>query len=240
MLPTTYSVSNYQVEEAHVLNATSYSPSDDYADLIDYILTVDHTDSASSDCELGMTFKPGYNALLTEAKLFINNLIDKTPYVTNLKFQGSTDNWATSTDLYTFDVNVHEGWNYIRFGEDNDVDTYEGPKPSYNSYRFLGAVSGSCRVGEIRLTGVEVIDSDASSVSCTPQVLLNGATTDLTEGDVTYDSTLTPLLTSLSPRFGSVLGSETVAITGTNFPASATPTVTFDSRTCTVTSQSTT
>jgi len=168
MLPTTYSVSNYMVEEAKVLNASSYSPSDNYLDLFDYVLTVDHSDSASSDCEMGMTFKDGYQVVLTEAKLFINTLLDKTPYVGNLVFQGSNDGWTTSTDLYTFDVNVHEGWNYIRFGLDEDGDGVNDPKPSYNSYRFLGAVAGSCRVGEMRLTGVEAIASDTSTQTCTP------------------------------------------------------------------------
>jgi hypothetical protein len=109
-----------------------------------------------------MTFRTGYEAVLDEAKIFINNLINKTPFVDNLVFQGSNDAWSTSTDIYTFGTEIHEGWNYIRF-----IDSGED-KPSYNSYRFLGAVSGSCRVGEFRLTGLEVMADDAATHICTP------------------------------------------------------------------------
>ena len=55
--------------------------------------------------------------------------------------------------------------------------------------------------------------------------------------DVTYNAAVTPKLTSVSPRFGSVLGGTTVTLTGTNFPVGA-ATVTFDNRVCTVQSQS--
>ena len=42
-----------------------------------------------------MTFKENHVAILDEAKIFIGFLTDKTPYVDNLEFQGSNDNWAT-------------------------------------------------------------------------------------------------------------------------------------------------
>jgi len=54
---------------------------------------------------------------------------------------------------------------------------------------------------------------------------------------VTYSSTVTATLTSISPRFGSVLGGTTVTLTGTKFPA-GTATVSFDNRDCAVQSQS--
>ena len=99
-------------------------------------------------------------------------------------------------------------------------------------------MSGSCRVGEFRLTGVEAVASETSTHACTPSLTVNGEAQDLEV--VTYDSDMTPKLTAVSPRFGTVLGSTTVTLTGENFPADATATVTFDDRVCTVQSQSTT
>lgn len=51
--------------------------------------------------------------------------------------------------------------------------------------------------------------------------------------DVTFTDALTPSLTSISPRYGSVLGGTTVTLTGENFTG-ASATVTFDNRNCEV------
>ena len=64
--------------------------------------------------------------VLNEVKFFITELIDKTPFVGGLKFQGSDDG-ITFTDLWTIDETVHEGWNSHDFASD---------KPSFNIYRF--------------------------------------------------------------------------------------------------------
>ena len=149
-----------------------------------------------------MDFKENHVGVLDEAKVFINFMTSKTPYVNNLVFQGSNDDWTTFTDLYTFKDDVHEGWNYIQFREFN-------PKPAYHSYRFYGKVAGSCRVTEFKLIGVQAIADTNTEYTCTPQVHLSGSMLDLgaiTVGDVTYADSVTPLVTSFSPRFGSVLG----------------------------------
>ena len=153
-------------------------------------------------------------------------MIAKAPYVGNLVFQGSNDDGATFDDLWAVDAGVHEGW--------NSHDFEDGAQPSYNIYRFQGAASGSCRVGEIKLHGVESIDSDDSSYTCTPKLVLDGSSTDL--NPVVFDATVTPVLTGMSARYGSVLGSESVEFFGTGFSSSATTTVTIDNRPCTVTS----
>ena len=82
-----------------------------------------------------------------------------------------------------------------------------------------------------------MIDSASPSHVCTPQLYLNGGTTpyNLT-GTVTYQSTLTPLLKSISPRFGSVVGNETVTFEGVGFSSTISDyTVIIDNRVCTVT-----
>ena len=56
---------------------------------------------------------------------------------------------------------------------------------------------------------------------------------------VTYSAANTPKLTSIEPRYGSVLGGTTVTLTGENFN-SDTASVKFDNRVCTVSSISST
>lgn len=68
-------------------------------------------------------------------------------------------------------------------------------------------------MGELVLKGVEVIDDNSNSYTCTPKIVIDGAAVD-TPNTVTYTSALTPLLTSISPRFGNVVGGETITFTG--------------------------
>jgi len=144
ILATSYSVENYKVAESVDLAGTIFP---EESALLHDGLTVESYESTSSDCEFGMTFKEGHVGVLDEAKIFINFLISKTPYVDNLSFQGSDDG-TTWTTLHTFGEELHEGWNYIDYRDDDVV------KPGFNSYRFAGTESGACRITEYKLHGV--------------------------------------------------------------------------------------
>ena len=225
---TTYSASNYDIVTKGLLHDgtwTGTASDAELAKLIDNNNIVDMTDSTAADCYAQVQYKPNHVGVLDEAKIFINKLTNKTPLIGgNLIFQGSNDG-TTFTDLWTIDASVHEGWNSIDFDS--------GSQPAYNIYRFQGKVSGSCRIGEIRLHGIESIDDNNASFSCTPKLMVDGVATDLSP--VTFDSTTTPVLTSLSTRFLSVKGSEPITFTGTGFSDTAATTVMIDNRPCTVT-----
>jgi hypothetical protein len=127
-LSTTYSVDNYKIRQSEDLNGVIFPEG---SDILHDGLTVEHHETdVTSGCEFGMTFKEGHVGVLDEAKVFIGFLTDKTPYVDNLAFHGSNDNWATFDELHIFSDEIHEGWNYIDYRDDDAV------KPAYNSYRF--------------------------------------------------------------------------------------------------------
>jgi hypothetical protein len=87
-------------------------------------------------------------------KIFLNNLLDKAPYTDdNLRIQGSNDGGSTFTDLHSYSDEIHEGW--------NSVDWRSSPQV-FSTIRLQGAVSGSCRLGEVRLIGVEVLANSNS------------------------------------------------------------------------------
>jgi hypothetical protein len=89
-------------------------------------------------------------------------------------------------------------------------------------------------VTEFRLTGVEAIQSTDAEYECTPLLKIDGFS-DFELEPVTYSNTLTPLLSSISPRYGSVLGSTLVTLTGTNFGGTAEQTtVLLDDRECVI------
>jgi hypothetical protein len=103
-------------------------------------------------------------------------------------------------------------------------------------------VSGGCDdIGEVRLMGKEVIDSAGLTHSC--DVSLDGftdAAVTLTQ-DVGYSTSNTPVLTKISPRYGSVEGGTLVTFEGTWLTTSASAySVYIDDLDCPVQSVSTT
>jgi hypothetical protein len=90
------------------------------------------------------------------------------------------------------------------------------------------------------LTGVEAIADTNPTYDCTPYIVKASVKTADVLETVTYDASYTPKLTSISPRYGSVLGGTTVTLTGTNLLGTGTSSVAFDNRVCTVSSQTAT
>ena len=193
--------------------------------------TQDSEDSTSSGCYAEVTARSGFTYAIDEVKIFLNNLLDKAPYTGgNLKIQGSNDGGANFMDLYSYDEEIHEGWNAINF-KDSPL--------TYSTIRLQGAVSGSCRLGEVRLIGVEVLADSNPTASCTAKITIDGSETDLTA--VTYSGAVTPALTAVTgvmPRYGSVLGGEQITLSGSGFSGAAT--VMIDDRECIVDSQTAT
>jgi hypothetical protein len=118
-----------------------------------------------------------------------------------------------------------------------------GQEPKYRYYRYFGKAKGSCMVGEVAFRGVEVIDDNSSTYSSCPiELILNGSASPISiGGTVTYSSTNTPLLTSISPRYGTVKGGEEITFTGSNFATDTTLySILLDGKSCAITSATTT
>ena len=106
-----------------------------------------------------MAFKVGHIGLISQVKWFMGDIAngDTSYLVDNLKFQGSLDG-VTYTDLFAADLNIHEGWNYHTWKE--------GDYQKYRFYRFHGNEGNICLMNEMKLTGVETIDSSTPSYDC--------------------------------------------------------------------------
>jgi len=206
MLKTTYSMTAYNMAEIGAVYGVEYFGSEgsepEYAFNLE---NLDRNEDWNADCYFGTSFPEGYVGLLDEVKIYLGDL-SKYYYADNLIFQGSNDG-ETYTDILTLSREIHEGWNYYDFAEDE--------MPAYRFYRFYGTESGACTVNEVHLFGVEVIKDDLSSHDCLPVLHHDGTTTDL-PNSVTYQATLTPLLTSIYPRFGTVRGGDEVTFYGEN------------------------
>lgn len=143
-LMTTYSAAQFEMAEAANISGTwtGSGSSSELAKLNDGKNLDDYSDS-STPCYYQISADDSYVFQVDEVKVFINNLLDRTPYDANLRLQGSDQAQETWTDLYTYTGDVHEGWYTILASE------VQGSPFSYNTFRFYGEAAGSCRFGEV-------------------------------------------------------------------------------------------
>jgi len=106
------------------------------------------------------------------------------------------------------DENLHDGWNYHKWEDPSEY-------PRFRYYRFYGISRRACVINEITFTGVETIDNSDTTKTCPVKLVTGESNQDL--NSIVYSNTLTPLLTAVSPRFGTVVGGTEVTFTGTNF-----------------------
>jgi len=188
---------------------------------------------AKGECNVGMAFKPGHIGLISSIKWFMGDIAngDTTYLQDKLIFQGSMDN-QTYTDIFKVDLNVHEGWNYKNW----EAGKYQ----KYRYYRFHGDAQNLCIMNELKFTGVETIEDSNPTYECDVKVVVQGKE-NAVANKVQFKNTLTPLLTAISPRFGTVTGGTLVTFTGTGFSAVKTEnTIIIDEVPCVVESSSAT
>jgi len=230
-MSTVYSNANYLIAqpEDDLRNGSPFGTLADASMVFDddLLLAPTSPSTTSGECFVGVGFKEGHVGLISQVKYFMGDTADKSAFVNATKFQGSNDN-VTFTDLFTVDENVHEGWNYYPW-------TSSSSYPRYRYYRFYGNSSAACVINEVKFAGVETVDDSGTSYSCSPLLSLNGSQTQLT-AQAAYQATLTANLTSISPRFGTVEGGDSVTFTGTGFSqATGDYTITIDGVDCPVT-----
>lgn len=118
-MATLHSIAQYEIEQANVVDGELiYTEGWSNAELLyDGDNTVSPSFS-SGQFYFGMQYKQDHVVILHQAKVFIYSISDITIYNNNLKLQGSNDNWANSVDLHTFNGDIHEGWNYVTFSDE--------------------------------------------------------------------------------------------------------------------------
>jgi len=88
-------------------------------------------------------------------------------------------------------------------------------------------------MNEITFTGVETVDNEDASYTCTAKAVIDG--TEFSLESVEFVGSLTSNLLSLSPRFGTVVGGDELTFTGDNFSADTSLyTITIDGVDCPV------
>jgi hypothetical protein len=165
---------------------------------------------SGANCYIGTSFTDGFKGYITEFRFFMDFYSDRDARIGHLKFQGSDlpfdDALAVIEDIVVVGEEIHEGWNYY--------DLSDNPR-KYANYRMFSAHNYGCNhIGEIKLIGQEVIDSEEPTHDCAVKITrADEATVDLAN-PVTYSVSGTPYITALSPRWGTVEGGTTITFTG--------------------------
>jgi hypothetical protein len=88
---------------------------------------------------------------------------------------------------------------------------------------------------------MEVIENNDATYQCKPQLVLAGQEPVEFTNAVTFRGDATPLLSSISPRFGTRLGGDVVTFTGTQFDTDHTKyTILIDGVACVASAATTT
>lgn len=158
-MSTTYSNANFGIEsEDQDLNSGKHFGTNDKASMAFDGNNGNSAEDSSANCHVGMEFREGFVGMISQVKFFMANILDKSIFAENLKFEGSSDG-ATYETLFTVDKKIHEGWNYHSWPE-------AAQYPTFRYYRFAGTTAGSCRINEIKFRGVETIKSTDPDHNC--------------------------------------------------------------------------
>ena len=162
-------------------------------------------------------------------------------------------NWTT---IATLPGTIHQGWNEVLApgwapGSGVDLSTF----PTYRYLRFSFASGASCVANAIQFNGIPVaappiggfaagcpVNLTVTASSALSQLLGKPApaaltvTPTLSTPTVVYAVASTPVITGISPAYGTALGGDVVTITGVGFPSSAASViVALNGMPCTVT-----
>jgi hypothetical protein len=111
-LSTVYSNENFEIStpSENLKSGNYFGTASNYLVAFDNMVLVKPIDT-STTCNLGMKFKEGHVAVLSQVKYFMKDISSKSLFVNTTSFQGSNDG-TTYTTLFQMDDNLHEGWNY--------------------------------------------------------------------------------------------------------------------------------
>ena len=74
-------------------------------------------------------------------------------------------------DLITVGEEIHEGWNYYKIMDEDDVDAYS-IADRYTYFRLYNAEADGCdNIGEVDMIGVQLMESTADTVTCNTQIV---------------------------------------------------------------------
>ena len=184
-------------------------------------------DNANSTCYTGLDFGAGAAAVVSKVRWFP---VHQQRYkVVGGVFQGSNDNVGWTT-LHTVTEST-EAWNFADIKP--VINMQDGSDTSFRYVRYAGPSGSNCLIAELEFVGQVVSPTNKCNIMIGTQAPLSHPSLGPSETEYevvseyssgmsyTYLAGSTPIVTSISPPYGSSLGDTDLTITGTDLPTSA-------------------
>ena len=140
-------------------------------------------------------------------------------------FEGSNDMSSWNT-LATVIQTAHTGWNVI-------LSTSQTP---YRYIRFKHNATSKCNLAEFQVYGILESNLTPTLASTSADVVYqDGYSTETFSSAIQFRQDQTPIVTSVSPRFGDIAGGYSLTLTG-QYLSGSTYSITIDGIPCPVTS----
>jgi hypothetical protein len=134
-IETRLSLGEFKINpRSNVIGETQSSNPDSLAATVFDGQNLPGTSESTDNCFMQVTYPDGYVGYIERVRIFMDTFTDNSPYVENLKFQGSDDDFTTVTEIFTVGVEIHEGWNVY------DMSDYGSPE-AMASYRLINEVN---------------------------------------------------------------------------------------------------
>lgn len=169
-------------------------------------LTVYESSNASCYLQLDLTSTDDLEAMVTEVQVYPDyKILRPVEFFEGATIEYSSDGsiWQT---LWTIDSSFHSGWN-----------SHKPASPIYTRFvKFVHDSTSKCGLSELNVLG-SILSKTASStlgdVVCSLKMNSQADSSTLAHS-ITYKPDSTPIVTSFSPKFGSIAGSTVLTITG--------------------------
>lgn len=235
-LVTSSTQSTFGLKEVALIDSSQFTPISDQSAAATNVsvafdgLTNTYYGSPNAVCYLGLDAGSQQQISVSRIRFFPSiDWPNVGKRILQAKFQGSNDN-ANWNTLATVDQTVHTGWNVLK-----SIDT-----APYRYVRFLHNSTSSCNIAEFQIFGIIFSPLTVALASQTADVIYyDGFNTKTFAGALEYRQDKTPIVTSVSPRYGDIFGGYTLNLTGTNLDA-GTAVIKIDGIACSVTSSSAT
>lgn len=194
--------------------------------------------SALPKCSTGLDLGASGSSIVTKIRYFPAH--QRTELMIGGQFQISNDG-SSWTTVFNVTSSLHEGWNSVSMPD----------LPATRHIRFVSR-NHKCAIAFLEFRGLAASSTGVCPVNIHIQRSLSHPSTGVVSTDheivyseetsetYTYEISETPIVTSISPRFGSSLGSTLINVSGQGLPTSTVSSeVTINGRECVVQNVST-
>jgi plastocyanin len=195
----------------------------------------DATVSDLDRCHTGLDLGAAGRAIVSKIRFFPAH--QRTALMVSGELQISDDGITWST-IHTISGGIHEGWNSVDFEGLSTTRHVRYLSPNHKCavafLEFSGVEASAAGVCPVRVETQRTLSHPSRGVVTTDYEVVHAETSAV---EYTYSVAETPVVTAISPRYGSSLGNTVLTVTGTGLPAIVTDAeVMINGRACDVVS----